>query len=156
MKATPVPLDSLASYASLQLLHERFLLNGASLPALFATRSDFSLCEQVEFDKFKLSPFGRWGEFQKYCAVRESEILAIPRPAMAGRRKSGLPARTCMECVSKNDPTGVACNVCLASLDNAFAESGVSQSSSENCSGSKGGICLGTCKLASQRGNPVC
>lgn len=151
MKTTPVPLDCLASYASLQLLHERFLLNGASLPALFATISDFSRCELAEFDKFKVSPFGKWGEFQKYCALRQAEVLGMPRHAATGRRKSGAPARTCTECVSKNDPTGGACSACLASLDTYFGAAGedASECSSGECSGKKAGRCLGTCQLAS-------
>ena len=149
MKPDQEPFAGLSSYASLQLLHERFLFCGKDVPYMEACASKFPPLEKEEFDKFKFSPFGKEDEFQKYCALRQGEVLGIPRPKIIGRRLDGEPARTCGECVSQKDASGRECRRCLAVLD-AFLAEGCEQSECEaaECSLKRPGQSFSTCTHA--------
>ena len=143
------PFAGLSSYASLQLLHQRFLLCGKDAHHMEENARNLPPLEKNEFDKFKFSPFGKKDEFQKYCALRQAEVLGIPRPQIVGRCLDGTPARTCGECVSQKDSSGRECRRCLAVLD-AFLAEGCKQSECEaaECSLKRPGQSFNTCTHA--------
>lgn len=149
MRPDQEPFAGLSAYASLQLLHERFLLCGEDIPHMEESVNSLPPLEKKEFDKFKFSPFGKKDEFQKYCALRQAEVLGIPRPKIIGRRLDGAPARTCGECVSQKDSSGRECRRCLAALD-AFLAEGCEESECEaaECSLKRAGQPFSACTHA--------
>jgi len=116
MKTVPEWLADLSSYATLQLLHERYLNCGECLTGLHARAEEFTPEETAEFGRFKSSRFGKKGHFEKYCALRKAEVLEIPFPHFAGRKKNWVNGLTCTECLLKNHPEDKDCESCIKSL----------------------------------------
>ena len=116
MKTVREYLADFSSYATLQLLHKRFLHCGECLTGLQARAEEFTPEETAEFGKFKTSRFGENGHFKKYCAFRKAEVLEIPFPHFAGRKKDWVSGLTCTECLLKNHPADKDCEACLKSL----------------------------------------
>jgi hypothetical protein len=109
-------LAGLSSYATLQRLYERYLKTGRCLTSLQACSEEFTPSETAEFGRFKTSRFGKRGHFEKYCALRKAEVLEIPFPHVASRKKGWLSGLTCTECLLKNHPSETDCAACIESL----------------------------------------
>ncbi len=115
MKTVHEWLAGLSTYATLQMLYERYVHCGGCLAGLLARAEEFTPEETAEFGRFKTSRFGEDGHFEKYCAFRKAEVLEIPFPHSAGGRKNWVPGLTCTECLVKNHPGDKDCKDCLQS-----------------------------------------
>lgn len=125
MKNTPPQTHKLAAYASLHLLHNRFLDCDADLSELKGQAHEFSPAETRELEKFNGSPFATTGEFKKYCALRQADIMEIPIVFHDARNTHPETPLSCDHCTKKDHPSGLGCDFCRAS-HNAFLNKGCS------------------------------
>ena len=152
------PPCPLGSYASLHLLYERFLCCGVDISALDNSCADFSPGEAAEWAKYKGSLWGETGEFEKYCALREAEVLGIPksfRGTVPHADKSRTSVLSCDNCLT-HDPTdklaNAECRFCY-NEHNAFLFDGCSFSDCFNgsCPLKENGSSFKDCKFAGRR-----
>jgi hypothetical protein len=109
--------SDLGEYASLHLLYDRFVQFDSTLAAFIASSPSLPFTEQIELEKFKTSPFARNGEFEKYCALRQAEVMGIPtRVQLASKQKQGG-SLSCTACRMQRDVTEEDCRYCEASND---------------------------------------
>lgn len=125
MKNNPPHSPDLAAYADLHLLHNRFLDCDANLSTLKGQAHEFSPAETLELAKFSDSPFAVTGEFKKYCALRQADIMEIPIVFHDARNTQPETPLSCDDCTKKDHPSGLGCDFCRAS-HNTFLSKGCS------------------------------
>lgn len=149
MKKSKGSILGLGEYASLHLLYDRFTKFDSNLPAFMASSQSFPVTERRELEKFKTSPFSRNGEFEKYCALRQAEVMGIPTRVELGPGRNHGSGLSCTECRIKREVTEEDCRFCEASND-ALLKKGCSYSAcfTGGCSLKGAGGSFYTCAFA--------
>lgn len=150
--------NRIGPYASLHLLYERFLCCGMDIEAMDINSADFSLGEAAEWERYKGSLWGETGEFEKYCALCEAEVLGIPKSFRGNMHridKSSASVLSCNGCLLHNKVDKMAsaeCRFCYNECD-LFLFDGCSFSDcfSGTCPFKKSGSAFNYCMFAGRR-----